>query len=635
MEGFTEILRNIEGLGKSILLDIDRENGFSRNTIENTLKLKNMLQNLENFIPISIYVKYKDYFHELVVFCEKCAQVQFAIQNRLTLVSSLELFLECMSELIMEYSAECKVCTCCGNAVVYLPASNENNMEEYYCPLCNATEMDRKIRLFFTKAGLEEAAEGFHILQIGVSTNIADWIQEICPQVVYESIDFVKGEADRNMNLLRSIAEQSIDLIICLPTFTETNKDRELSVEFSRILKDEGIVLLSLAEQSVKKEGGWEEGFHIKPLGIDYFGKDTYEQAGLAKTSLLCALTKSEQTVLSLKEDIVINQKLCENGPLVSVLFPCYNHEEYVEAAILSVIDQTYKNIEILVLDDGSTDASVEILKKYSKYYKVEKYYQENKGGRTRELQQYAEGKYIALMHSDDLWDKNKIALQVEYMEKHPDCDVCLSWCEYIDENEDAMEDYIFRTGNASSYEWMLHFWKNGNCLCNPSSLTRRGTPVFPSAIGYACRQLPDFFKWLEVIQHGNIHIIPKILIRMRRHNKPGNENQSADTNDNRKRHWFEWGNWFYVIRDMESRFFLETFKEMLLNPNAETEDEILCEKFFLLLYSEHYLLQQSAMIWMQEMFKKLEPCLLEKYHYSKKNLFEDEFTYGMNRIMN
>ena len=150
-----------------------------------------------------------------------------------------------------------------------------------------------------------------------------------------------------------------------------------------------------------------------------------------------------------------------------------FNHESFVAEAIESVLNQTYSNIEFLVADDASSDGTAEVMRKYSKHFAKELYFKENKGDRMPDLKPYIRGKYVALMNSDDIWEPDKIATQVQYMEEHSDCGVCLTWCQYVDENLNPIEDNTFIQKNRTQTEWMHFFWHQGNCLCNPSSLSR------------------------------------------------------------------------------------------------------------------------------------------------------------------
>lgn len=110
------------------------------------------------------------------------------------------------------------------------------------------------------------------------------------------------------------------------------------------------------------------------------------------------------------------------NKPLVSILIPLYNHEKYVEFAIKSVMNQTYKNIELIVINDGSSDNSDEIIQSLLKKYKFEYYKQENKGliFTIEKLRNLAQGKYISLLASDDAFVNNKIEVLVNYLENNP-----------------------------------------------------------------------------------------------------------------------------------------------------------------------------------------------------------------------
>lgn len=124
--------------------------------------------------------------------------------------------------------------------------------------------------------------------------------------------------------------------------------------------------------------------------------------------------------------------------PQVSVIVPCYNHEQYVETAINSVLQQTYPNIQLIVIDDGSADGSVAKLEKMRDEHDFSFIAQENHGVcRTlnRAIRELAEGKYIALLASDDYWHKDKVELQVEALESSRDTEFCFSQAiEFTDE---------------------------------------------------------------------------------------------------------------------------------------------------------------------------------------------------------
>lgn len=113
---------------------------------------------------------------------------------------------------------------------------------------------------------------------------------------------------------------------------------------------------------------------------------------------------------------------MLKNEPLVSVLIPAYNHERYIEEAILSVINQTYKSIELIVADDGSSDRTKDILQHLQQKYQFHLILQDNQGliKTLRTLRKKAQGKYIALLASDDFFHYEKIEKLVLFLEKYP-----------------------------------------------------------------------------------------------------------------------------------------------------------------------------------------------------------------------
>ena len=106
--------------------------------------------------------------------------------------------------------------------------------------------------------------------------------------------------------------------------------------------------------------------------------------------------------------------------------------------------------------------------------------------------------------------------------------------------------------------------------------------------------------------------------------------NVSAYTPDNVRRHHLEEGhNWFWSIRNMENAFFKDAFGEFMVNPLASTEQEIKCEKYFLLLSHPNPYTRNGAISYLFEIFNEVEVCMQEKYGYTKKMIKDDILRKG------
>jgi alpha-1,3-rhamnosyltransferase len=123
----------------------------------------------------------------------------------------------------------------------------------------------------------------------------------------------------------------------------------------------------------------------------------------------------------------------------VTVVVPCFNHSDYVARAVVSVLNQSYKNIELVVIDDGSEDDSVNKLKKLQENHVFTLIEQQNSGvckTLNRAIREVASGKYIALLASDDFWHEDKLKLQMKCLGQHPESEFCFSQAiEFTDEN--------------------------------------------------------------------------------------------------------------------------------------------------------------------------------------------------------
>jgi len=138
------------------------------------------------------------------------------------------------------------------------------------------------------------------------------------------------------------------------------------------------------------------------------------------------------------------------NTPLVSVIVPSYNHQQFITQCIESIINQTYKNVELTVIDDGSTDGSPEILKQLKDKYKFNLVFQENMGlalTLNKGIQNYSNGKYYSSCSSDDYWPVDKLEKQVNFMEAHPEIPMCFGKKYVVDANGKIL-DYLTSVAN-------------------------------------------------------------------------------------------------------------------------------------------------------------------------------------------
>ncbi len=114
----------------------------------------------------------------------------------------------------------------------------------------------------------------------------------------------------------------------------------------------------------------------------------------------------------------------------MSIVIPAYNHAKYVEKSILSVINQSYPNIELIVINDGSKDSTLEVIQNLRKKVDFIICNQENMGQcktLNRGIREYSKGEYIGILASDDFWAKEKISLQMEKLIDNKSSNFCFS----------------------------------------------------------------------------------------------------------------------------------------------------------------------------------------------------------------
>ncbi len=127
----------------------------------------------------------------------------------------------------------------------------------------------------------------------------------------------------------------------------------------------------------------------------------------------------------------------------VSVIIPLYNAEKYIERTIQSILNQTYQNLEIIIVDDESPDSSVEICQQFNDS-RIHIFHQKNRGlaGSRNTGIRHAQGDYIAFMDADDIWLPEKLAKHINHLINNPEVGVSFSRSAFIDETDKPLGIY-------------------------------------------------------------------------------------------------------------------------------------------------------------------------------------------------
>jgi len=215
-------------------------------------------------------------------------------------------------------------------------------------------------------------------------------------------------------------------------------------------------------------------------------------------------------------------------NPLITVLMTVYNGEDFLEEAIESILNQSYVDFEFLIIDDASFDSSKKIIMSYKD--KRIKFIQNNKNlGQTASLNyglNISKGKYIARMDQDDLSDKERLAIQYDFMEKYPDISILGSWAESINENGEYNYTIVHPTEPYSIQEAITC-----GCPLSHSSVFFDRKKIlkingYPLELQYAM----DWGLWIKCIKNNyKIANISKSLVSIRTHSNNASSLKKLD----------------------------------------------------------------------------------------------------------
>lgn len=205
--------------------------------------------------------------------------------------------------------------------------------------------------------------------------------------------------------------------------------------------------------------------------------------------------------------------------PLVSVVMPAYNAGAYIAEAIESILNQTYKNLELIIVNDGSTDDTYAIAKKYAKKdRRVVVLHNDKHNGLSitaNKGMRKTKGVYIARMDADDIALPERIEKQVAYLEAHKETVAVGGFCYIINKNGKIIGRKTFPTSFEEIYEYIFRF-----------------IPVQQGTLTIAKHRLPKNFAFYEdgmntaeevelffkLFQHGRVENMPAYMLAYRMH---------------------------------------------------------------------------------------------------------------------
>lgn len=207
--------------------------------------------------------------------------------------------------------------------------------------------------------------------------------------------------------------------------------------------------------------------------------------------------------------------------PLVSVVIPCYNHEKFVQDCIQSVIDQTYANIELIIIDDGSSDHSVEKIQDMvdsckERFVNFEFRHRENIGlsATLNEALSWCKGLYLSPIASDDQMLRDKVKLQVDFCTKEPDYVAVFGGINQVDENNKILRK-LQKKNRSYNFDDIA---KLDYFLQAPTQFFRLNDII--SIGGYNNKyRIEDWYSYLLLTKNGSkIFLMNDILCNYRRH---------------------------------------------------------------------------------------------------------------------
>ena len=208
------------------------------------------------------------------------------------------------------------------------------------------------------------------------------------------------------------------------------------------------------------------------------------------------------------------------NISTVSVLVPTYNNAHFLDETIQSVLNQSFPDFELIIVDNQSTDNTDEVVQQYLHDKRV-KFYKNatNIGmvGNWNKCLEYAQGKYIKYLCSDDKFHPDLLKKFVQVMEQHPQVAIVSSYREYFGLKRFKSELPPF-SGLKSGKEVIYHSLQDWNWIGEPTTVMFRRADLQVGPFNTDYKYFPDWDMWLKLLTRGDLYMIPETLSYFRLH---------------------------------------------------------------------------------------------------------------------
>jgi glycosyltransferase involved in cell wall biosynthesis len=237
--------------------------------------------------------------------------------------------------------------------------------------------------------------------------------------------------------------------------------------------------------------------------------------------------------------------------PEISVVMTAYNAEKYIENTIQSILCQDFTDFEFIIIDDGSTDSTADIIRKFASNDNRIKAIIEGKKGyynARRELINVSIGKYIAVIDADDIALATRLRQQYNFLEEHLDYGFCGGDCICID-SEDNMHRTQFNYPHSNdAIKASLLFY---NCNVHPAAFIRRSV-LEENNLNYIDCAAEDWQLWLQLSRFTKLSNISTPIIKYRIHARNMNQSEEIKSRYRREVNNFLWKNYLEIFSCQE-----------------------------------------------------------------------------------